>query len=88
MKIKISKSQWEGIGKKAGWDDSIAKSQEMPPASKRVVTTREIDMAIDVLNNVAAEADQFYGVYQAVAKDLSKKSANLALREKDTEDLS
>ena len=27
MKIKISKSQWEGIGRKAGW---IKKAQELP----------------------------------------------------------
>jgi len=88
MKIKLSRSQWEQMGKKAGWGDPIPRPQEMSPVSKRVVTTREIDMAIEVLNNVANENDQFYGVYQAVVKDLSKKSANIALKEKDIEDLS
>ena len=30
MKIKLSKSQWEGIGKKAGWMQEAKKKEKSP----------------------------------------------------------
>jgi hypothetical protein len=54
MKIKLSKSQWEGIGKKAGWNP-LNKNQLLNEASdlldragKILNIAEEIDLAIEL----------------------------------------
>jgi hypothetical protein len=52
MKIKISKSQWEGIGKKAGWMKTAAPDNSIVDGEESEV----VDLSSVFPNAIAAEA--------------------------------
>ena len=91
MKIKLSKSQWEGIGKKAGWAEEFSKT----PTDVHAVTPttqkdeeyywEEIDFHFNRFNNLLLSLGRIkeepnYSTditqYTAKIKDVLKEMAN------------
>lgn len=63
--IKLSKNEWQSIGKTAGWGKDIADA----------AGENDIDKAIKTITETIEEDDPLYQIYQAVISDLHKKSS-------------
>lgn len=77
MKIRLSKTQWEAMGKQAGWAKTIKTAQNEQPVNK--ATNQEV---IAFLRAIVAICDGVGHVYQAVRNS----SSNVKYQEWDTFD--
>ncbi len=74
MKIKISKSQWNAIGKKAGWDGMTNSTQVV---QERLIEFMNITQKLQKIgkeaNGFLIESDEYYSKYpDKLVSDLTR----------------